>query len=119
MHDSSLTALLLFSVFLNVISGQEDSSAPTTRAKNSDAYVLVYSIADRASFRAAQEALVALQTNNRQRFIEAKDPELISAEDSDAVPVVPVVLLGNKKDLSHLRQVGFQRQPIKAAKCLI
>lgn len=97
---------------------QEDTSVPTTRAKNSDACVVVYSISDRASFRAAQEALVALQAggsdennpsfeDNRNKDLEIVPPPI---DGTASHLTVPVVLLGNKKDLGHLRQVSDGHQ---------
>lgn len=88
---------------------QEDTSVPTTRAKNSDACVVVYSISDRTSFEAAHEALIALQTNNstscqRKSFEDDNKEE----HEINLSPLsVPVVLLANKKDLGHLRQVSY------------
>lgn len=82
---------------------------PTTRAKNSDACVVVYSISDRTSFEAAHEALIALQTNNstscqRKSFEDDNKEE----HEINLSPLsVPVVLLANKKDLGHLRQVSY------------
>ena len=101
---------------------QGDTSVPTTRAKNSDACVIVYSIADKASFRAAQEALIGLQADSsgggsknptQRRSFEndnRKDAETVADLDTAPVLAVPVVLLGNKKDLGHLRQVSDGRQ---------
>lgn len=90
---------------------KEDTSVPTTRAKNSDACVVVYSIADRTSFRAAEEALIALQavSNNSQRNSfedDNKDQDNVPPIDTSSLSI-PVVLLGNKKDLGHLRQVSY------------
>ena len=77
---------------------------PTNRAKNSDACVIVYSIADRASFRVAHEALIGLQCppSGPQRSFDKTN----SQTEQPPQPRVPVVLLGNKKDLGHLRQVS-------------
>lgn len=128
---------------------QED----TTRAKDSDACVVVYSIADKASFRTAQEALAGLAQHcreqahrpvatspltpgrgrrvtlgNNQQEHNNKHPLKSRSNATAAVDqqqshnnevikdvvdssghadhlAVPVVLLGNKKDLAHLRQV--------------
>ncbi|KAI9565573.1 hypothetical protein GHT06_009365 [Daphnia sinensis] len=93
---------------VDVSNQPEDTSVPTTRAKNSDACVVVYSISDRTSFEAAHEALVALQTNNstscqRKSFEDDNKDE----QEINLSPLsVPVVLLANKKDLGHLRQVN-------------
>jgi GTPase SAR1 family protein len=59
--------------------------------------VIVYSIADRGSFRTAHEALISLRGNGIQRSL---DKHTTAASDH-----VPIVLLGNKKDLDHLREV--------------
>lgn len=84
---------------------------PTNRAKNSDACVIVYSIADRMSFRVAHEALISLQSSpaGPQRSFDKANPRQEQQQTDDqeqsSRPKVPVVLLGNKKDLGHLRQV--------------
>lgn len=123
---------------------QDDTSVPTTRAKNSDACVVVYSIADRTSFRAAQEALIALRADNQLETSptnsfqdDNKETNHISSQmpmpppppppfavdttattnqtqtsiqtqttPSTSILSIPVVLLANKKDLGHLRQVS-------------
>ncbi|KZS08644.1 Uncharacterized protein APZ42_027313 [Daphnia magna] len=93
---------------VDVSNHPEDTSVHTTRAKNSDACVVVYSISDRTSFEAAHEALIALQTNNstscqRKSFEDDNKEE----HEINLSPLsVPVVLLANKKDLGHLRQVN-------------
>ena len=71
------------------------------RAKNSDACVVVYSIADRSSFRAAQEVLLALHSN---WLIQPQQQQ--QHQQQHQQQQLPVLLLGNKKDLEHLRQVG-------------
>jgi hypothetical protein len=78
---------------------------PVTRAKNSDACVVVYSISDRTSFKAAHEALAALQASSSQRK-SFEDDNKEEQEINPAPLSVPVVLLANKKDLGHLRQVS-------------
>ncbi len=83
---------------------KEDTSVPVTRAKNSDACVVVYSISDRTSFKAAHEALAALQASSQRKSFEDDNKE--EQEINPAPLSVPVVLLGNKKDLGHLRQVS-------------
>ena len=97
---------------------QEDTSVSTSRVKTSDAVVLVYSIADRSSFRAAREALADLQQQQQQQSIDDTN-QTENTNNSDGnrnrkdsqttqnhnQRNAPIVLLGNKKDLAHLRQV--------------
>ena len=101
---------------------------PTLRAKNSDACVIVYSIDDRESFSAAKEALLTLlgspkQTNKYEQTennlnqsdrsnLEASGTlKLIKDEEISRQLTVPVVLLANKKELGHLRQVTSTKIP--------
>ncbi|EFX79833.1 hypothetical protein DAPPUDRAFT_319292 [Daphnia pulex] len=88
---------------VDVSNHPEDTSVPVTRAKNSDACVVVYSISDRTSFKAAHEALAALQASSQRKSFEDDNKE--EQEINPAPLSVPVVLLANKKDLGHLRQV--------------
>ena len=103
---------------------QEDTSVSTSRAKTSDACVLVYSISDRSSFRAAREALSDLyqeqqqsptddtsrtentitnnDTNRNRKESQSSEKSITSCNHQRSAPIV---LLGNKKDLAHLRQV--------------
>jgi len=85
---------------------KEDTSVPATRAKNSDACVVVYSISDRTSFKAAHEALAALRASSQRKSFDDDNKE--EPEINPAPLSVPVVLLGNKKDLGHLRQVSSE-----------
>ena len=68
------------------------------RLRASDAAVVLYSITDRSSFHSAREALEAMAAAG-----EEGDEE---GEDGGGPIEAPVLLLGNKVDLSHLRKVS-------------
>ena len=68
---------------------------PLSRLRAADAVVVMYAVTDRVSFHEAREALEAMRQE------EDEDGE----GEEDEVDV-PVLLLANKVDLSHLRKVG-------------
>ncbi|CAL8255240.1 unnamed protein product [Merluccius merluccius] len=70
-----------------------------------DAVVLVYSVADRASF----EVISGLHQQ------VARAAAAAAAAGASLGPPPPVILLANKSDLVHLRQVESQRGPLLAA----
>ncbi len=68
------------------------------RLRASDAAVVLYSITDRSSFHSAREALEAMAAAGEEGEEEG--------EDGGGPIEAPVLLLGNKVDLSHLRKVS-------------
>ncbi len=77
---------------------------PLSRVRASDAVVVMYSITDRASFHAAREALEAM---DRANSADGDGEEEAAAEEESGPVEVPVLLLANKLDLSHLRKVNM------------
>ncbi len=70
------------------------------RLRASDAAVVLYSITDRSSFHSAREALEAMAAAGEEGDEEGGD-------GGGGGPIeAPVLLLGNKVDLSHLRKVS-------------
>lgn len=68
-------------------SRSQDDVFPADKADWADAFVVVYSTADRGSFQVATDSLRRIQQHVAARH-------------------VPVILLGNKRDLEHARQVS-------------
>ncbi|KAG7253019.1 hypothetical protein CRUP_017054 [Coryphaenoides rupestris] len=72
-----------------------------------DAVVLVYSVAERASFD--------LIPGLHQRVVRAAGDAPRHTAGAPPPPAPPVILLANKSDLVHLRQVDAQQGPLLAA----
>lgn len=81
INNASLEAEII-----DVSNGPSDTTFPLEQVQWADACVVVYSITDKSSFQYALEALENLQKIR-------------------TVNNMPVVLLGNKSDLEHLREV--------------
>ncbi|XP_002130796.2 uncharacterized protein LOC100186782 [Ciona intestinalis] len=64
----------------------------STMTSHPDAYVIVYSVSERESF----EYACSLMRDVRRCYNEIQDEK-----------VIPVVLVGNKSDLDHLREVSY------------
>ncbi|XP_076348896.1 ras-related and estrogen-regulated growth inhibitor-like protein isoform X1 [Tachypleus tridentatus] len=65
----------------------QDDVFPADKVDWADAFIVVYSIADRRSFQVATDSLKRIQQQVAGRQ-------------------VPIILLGNKRDLEHVRQVS-------------
>ncbi|XP_034959562.1 ras-related and estrogen-regulated growth inhibitor-like protein [Zootoca vivipara] len=70
----------------------DESSSEDKRIQWADGFVLVYSICDRASFNSVQPKI---------QFIKA-------AKEGPAQEKVPIVIVGNKRDLHHRRTVSSE-----------
>ncbi|XP_062998636.1 ras-related and estrogen-regulated growth inhibitor-like protein [Elgaria multicarinata webbii] len=70
----------------------DDSSSEDKRVQWADGFVLVYSICDRASFNSVQPKV---------QFIKA-------AKEGLSQEKVPIVIVGNKRDLHHRRAVSSE-----------
>ncbi|NWU81309.1 RERGL protein, partial [Onychorhynchus coronatus] len=70
----------------------EDSSSEEKRIQWADSFVLVYSICDRASFNVLPLKI---------QFIKA-------AKEGQSQEKVPIVIVGNKRDLHHQRVVSSE-----------
>uniref|UniRef100_A0A8C6X576 small monomeric GTPase n=1 Tax=Naja naja TaxID=35670 RepID=A0A8C6X576_NAJNA len=70
----------------------EEMSSKDKRIQWADGFVLVYSICDRASFNSVQPKV---------QFIKA-------TKESPSQEKVPIVIVGNKRDLHHHREVSSE-----------
>ncbi|KFP29366.1 Ras-like family member 11B, partial [Colius striatus] len=82
---------ILFHIW-DVPSSQEQAEEEEKRIQWADSFVLVYSICDRASFN-----ILPLKV----QFIKA-------AKEGQSQEKVPIVIVGNKRDLQHQRAVSSE-----------
>lgn len=87
----------------------ERKTFPVEEIHRADGFVIVYSILDRSSFSTALQALADIQ--NIHKFHDMaphSNPSSCSPspqQQQKQTPLVPVLLIGNKSDLGHLRRV--------------
>lgn len=69
-----------------------------------DAYIVVYSITDRASFQAAVQLIKSIRENQSNKTPSPNNR------------LVPIILVGNKSDLVRKRIVTKEGQFVKASR---
>ncbi|XP_071447355.1 ras-related and estrogen-regulated growth inhibitor-like protein [Hetaerina americana] len=88
-------------------SEDENEVFPAEEVAWADGCLVVYSITDRESFAYAEETLRRLKPSSAEDSSSSSgsDTESVPENTPPSTPQQPLVLLGNKADLEHLRQV--------------